>query len=445
MIYATQLKTNRLDSPNSLTPGKISFTWITEGNKAQTAFSIVILNGEQVVYESGKIESKENRFSPNFVSDGAKEYKWQITLFDTDGQCGDAAAGFFATVIKQEEWKGKWIDPEPGRTGTVRTKKTVRKQLQKLLFKKEVKEIRYPASYLKKQFEIKKEQLQNSTRLYITAHGVYTVYINGIELMDWVLAPGFTQYNKILNVQAYEIGAFLQEGTNEIIVCLCDGWYRGSMNNERDLDTFGTDVAVLCEVHSGKDMVCCSDQSWKATKEGPLGLNDLQLGEHFDASRSLEEAHWTNVEVKEYSFENLVGSDCQPVKEQERFKAKLITTPKGEKVLDFGQNFAGYVEINMTAIGGEELVLTHGETLDKDGNFTQENILEITKPAAYQQVFYRCKTGENFYHPISCFFGFRYVKVESTLDIRSEWFTGVAVYSDMEQTSVFECGNKLVK
>lgn len=444
MIHAAHLKTNRLYNPNSLTPGKITFTWTAEGGRMQTAFLVTISSEGQTVYDSGIITGKEYRFSPDFESDGAETYEWKITLYDADGEAGETSEGSFATVIGANDWTGKWIDPEPGRTDVERPKKSMGRQLQKLMFKTEPKEIRYPASYLKKQFEISQGQLQKSNRLYITAHGIYTVYLNGKEIMDFVLAPGFTGYNEILNVQAYDIDRLLQEGRNEIVVCLCDGWYRGSMNNERDLDTFGTDIALLCEVHSGKEVVCCSDHTWMTTKEGPLGQNDLQLGEHYDASRELEKAAWTKTVERDFSFANLTGSDCQPVREQERFKAKLITTPKGEKVLDFGQNFAGYVEMEFSANGGEELILTHGETLDKDGNFTQKNIIEITKPAAYQQVFYRCKAGDNFYHPVSCFFGFRYVKVESEMEISPEWFTGVALYSDMEQTAAFECGNQKV-
>jgi alpha-L-rhamnosidase len=187
-----------------------------------------------------------------------------------------------------------------------------------------------------------------------------------------------------------------------------------------------------------------SDESWATTNEGPLGLNDLQLGEHYDARRSLENASWHDVAVRDFALDNLVGSDCQPIREQEQFPARLIHTPNGEKVLDFGQNFAGYVRMEFDARGSETLILTHGESLDKNGNFTQANILAPTKPAAYQQVFYTCKQGRNVYQPSMCFFGFRYVRVETSMEVNPEWFTGVAVYSDMKQTAQFSCGNEKV-
>lgn len=444
MIRGTHLKVNRLYSPNSLTPGKVTFSWCVEGGLRQSAFSLKIYKENILVYKSGIIESDEQTYTPEFVTEGGGKWEWTLELYDENHISDSICRGEFGTVLKNSEWHAKWIDPEPMRKNVKKSKKNFISQTKKLIFKKEIDQVRYPATYLKKTFYMTEKQLKQQNRLYITAHGLYTVWINGKKLEDWVLAPGCTQYDSILNVQCYEITEYLKENQNDIEVCLTDGWYRGSMNNERDLNTFGADVALLCEFRTGKDIVFISDRSWMATKEGPLGLNDLQLGEYYNATKSLETAKWYPVEEKEYSFDNLTGSDCQPIKEKEYFAAKLIITPNGDKVLDFGQNFAGYVRMEFEANGNEQFILTHGETLDKNGNFTQKNILAATKPNAYQQVFYKCKAGVNRYQPISCFFGFRYVKVDTSMDLSPEWFTGVAVYSDMEQTAEFTCGNEKV-
>ncbi len=53
-----------------------------------------------------------------------------------------------------------------------------------------------------------------------------------------------------------------------------------------------------------------------------------------------------------------------PVTEMERFEGKVIKTPNGEMVIDYGQNLAGYVEFTIDAHAGELLILTHGESLD---------------------------------------------------------------------------------
>ena len=39
----------------------------------------------------------------------------------------------------------------------------------------------------------------------------------------------------------------------------------------------------------------------------------------------------------------------------------MFITPKGERVIDFGQNIAGYVSIDLTANKGDKIVISHAE------------------------------------------------------------------------------------
>ena len=445
MIKAAHVKINRLINPESLTAGEIFFTWTVEGTDMQKGFRLSIYEKQLLLYDSEEVLSSKMGFNPDFHARSGGVYTWKLYLLDEQGKQGTAAEGRFGTVLAREDWQAKWINPEPERPDVKNPDKNFRYQVKKLLLKKEPDIPRYPAAYLRKQFTVSEKQIAlKDQRLYATAHGLYDVWLNGIKVGDWVLAPGFTQYGDLLNVQAYDVTKYLHVGNNEIVVSLGDGWYRGSMNNERDLNTFGYDLAFLCELRAGDTILTMTEETWQATNEGPLGLNDLQLGERCDANKTLNLASWHSVKVENYGYHNLLGSDCQPIKEQEHFTPRLIQTPNGEKVLDFGQNFAGYVRMELEAKGGEMVVLTHGEALDKENCFTQKNILAITKPEAYQQVFYTCKPGKNVYQPTKCFFGFRYVKVETTLDISPDQFVGIAIYSDMEQTGFFSCGNEKV-
>lgn len=155
--------------------------------------------------------------------------------------------------------------------------------------------------------------------------------------------------------------------------------------------------------------------------------------------------------MKSFGYKNLICSHSVPIREQERLTAKLVITPKGERVLDFGQNMAGYVEFRISAKKGQRLVLTHGEMLDREGNFSDENIAagRNRKKRMHQRVEYICREGENHYKPKFCIFGFQYVKVETDMDIDPKDFTAHAVYSDMEVTGRFTCSdvrvNKLVQ
>lgn len=143
------------------------------------------------------------------------------------------------------------------------------------------------------------------------------------------------------------------------------------------------------------------------------------------------------------------ASDNVPVTEHEKFcDPHLIITPEGKKVLDFGQNIAGYVSFEINAHDGQKLLLRFGEMLDKDGEFTQKNIQcankKRTKVTPLQQVVYTCREGINRYKTKFAVFGFQYVLVEGDADWAPEDFTAIAVYSDMEETMKFECSDALI-
>ena len=127
------------------------------------------------------------------------------------------------------------------------------------------------------------------------------------------------------------------------------------------------------------------------------------------------------------------------MKECEHFSAIMKTAPSGKKILDFGQNFAGYLSFDLEAKAGEKIVLRFGELLDEQGELTQKNIQCSTKKKTtpLQQVIYTCKEGRNAYKTKFAIFGFQYVEVDTNIEIKPENFVGIAVYSAFEQTGIF--------
>ena len=315
-------------------------------------------------------------------------------------------------------WQAKWIDPELPHD----------------------KEQRQPASVLRRSFPVKSTE---NAFLYITCHGLYEARLNGRRVGDFVLAPGTGDYHKRLTVQCYEVSELLQPGENELTVTLGDGWYRGSVGIDGLRNYYGADLAMLCQLETGGKIVLCSDENWEASQQGPTRENDLQQGESYDA-RMEEISDWHSVTVRDCCYENLAPTESVPILEQERFAGKLLRTPNGETVIDFGQNLAGYTELRVNAKAGQTVTLWHGETLDENGNFTQSNFDpgDRNKNGIPQKLTYICKEGENVYRPRFAIFGFRYAKVETEIDLSDAAFTAVAVYSEMPQTGYFECGNE---
>ena len=315
-------------------------------------------------------------------------------------------------------WQAKWINPELQHEA----------------------EARQPASVLRRSFTV--ESTENAV-LYITCHGLYEATLNGQRVGDFVLAPGTGDYTKRLTVQCYDVSGLLCLGENELVVTLGDGWYRGSVGIDGLRNYYGADLALLCQLEIDGKAVLCSDERWEASQQGPTRENDLQQGETYDA-RMEEIRDWHGVTLRDFGYANLAPTKSVPILEQERFPGKLIRTPNGETVIDFGQNLAGYTELRVNAKAGQSITLWHGETLDENGNFTQKNFDpgDRNKHGGIpQKITYICKEGLNVWKPRFAIFGFRYARVETEIDLTDAAFTAIAVYSEMPQTGFFECGN----
>ena len=53
-------------------------------------------------------------------------------------------------------------------------------------------------------------------RLYVTARGIYEIYINGQRVGEDYFNPGVTQYNKTHLYQTFDVTDYVQIGQNAI-------------------------------------------------------------------------------------------------------------------------------------------------------------------------------------------------------------------------------------
>ena len=305
---------------------------------------------------------------------------------------------------------------------------------------------RYPASEFRKVFSLSADEVSGN-RLFITACGLYRATVNGMPVSADILEPGPGEYGKRIDVRVYPLDGLLHTGENELRVTLGDGWYRGCNGIDGTRNLFGTETAVKLSIER-KDgtLLLISDESFEASRSGPIRFNDLEQGEVFDA-RMENISDLKPVRVITPSAGALELSDCAPIREHEHFPGKLIKTPAGEQVLDFGQNLAGYVRFCLNAREGDIIILRHGETLDERGCFTQSNYDpgERNKEGGIpQKIEYICKEGRNEYRPCFSVFGFRYVKVETDIDLSDAIFEAIAVYSEMPRTGYFRCSDERV-
>ena len=419
-MRAIRLKTEHMVNPLGLQTANPTLSWNCADGITQTAYQIIAKSKNRIVWDSGKIASSQMSVEYGGSAAGARErIDWSVTLWDENGEPGQPESAWFEMGLMDGSWEAKWIDPE-----LPHEEKT-----------------RQPASVLRKTFFT---DTTENARLYITCHGMYKARINGKPAHSFVYAPGTDDYRKRLQYQVYDVTELLKSGENEIAVTLGDGWYRGNNGVDGLYNYYGSDLALLCQLEVSGKPVLMSDETWQASQSGPVRLNDMEKGETYDA-RMEAITNWHGVSVKDYGFDKLVCSNSVPILEQERFLGRIFKTPNGETVVDFGQNLAGYTELKVYGKAGQKITLWHGETLDENGNFTQSNFDpgERNKNGGIpQRVDYICKDGLNVYKPSFSYFGFRYAKVESDVDLTDAEFTAIAVYSEMPQTGFFTCDNE---
>ncbi len=266
--------------------------------------------------------------------------------------------------------------------------------------------------------------------LSATALGVYFAEVNGVRVGDAYLAPGWTSYNKTLQVQEYDITALVKEGKNVLTLTVGEGWCCGPLTWEKKRDTYKAQPAVCAQVAADGACVLLTDESWTA-RESHIRESGIYDGEHIDLTA--EKKPLTPIVVP-FDKKALVGQMCEPVRTIDRVPVQeVIRTPAGELVYDFGQNLVGVVEVRTPKDFAGTLTLRHAEIL-VNGNFYTDNLRSAKATDTFT-----CK-GAHVMSAEFTFHGFRYLKVEGA-ELPKECFTALVRHTDLRRTGRIQTDN----
>jgi alpha-L-rhamnosidase len=408
----------------------------TGNNILQTAYSIRVatdnkFSSGKVVWETGKVESGESiliTYGGSGLKSGTK-YFWQVRIWDNKGKASkwSETASWEMGLLAETDWKAKWIEME-GDT------------------------LQYaPSPHFRKEFNLGKSIA--SARIYVTSHGYYELNLNGKKVGDQVLTPGWTSYGKRLQYQVFDVTGMLVKGSNAIGAVLGDGWYRGSLAWSNNWAIYGKTLGLFMQMKvtftDGTETLITTDESWKASKDGAIRMNDIYNGETYDATKKLtgwsmpgyDEGKWSSVKTGDYKF-NLIASEGPAVRKIQEIKpVKIFRTPKGSLVVDMGQNMVGWVKLKVSGSKGTVVTLRHAEVMDKFGEFYTTNL----RGAKCQLTYTLAGTGEETYEPRFTFMGFRFVEVTGFPgELTADNLTGVVIHSDMQVTGKYESSNPLL-
>lgn len=300
--------------------------------------------------------------------------------------------------------------------------------------------------YLRREFRLDREVTRAT--VFSTAHGVYQVSINGVDVDDSVLKPGWTSYQERVLHDAVDVGHLLTETDNVLGVRLAGGWFteeygtRPGSGRRVYGDQPSAAVQLWIEFADGSAETICTDDRWRASTEIPLVSSGIYAGERVDARLAqpgwdragFDDSGWGPVEVTTMPVAPAVAL-AEPIRRTQELPVwSVLVTPSGKTVLDFGQNLVGRLRIRVAGERGQVVTLRHAEVLE-GGEL-------CTRPLRFARAtdeFVLAGTGLEVFEPEFTFHGFRYVQVDGWPgDLDPSQITAVVVGSDMVRTCWFD-------
>jgi alpha-L-rhamnosidase len=454
LFRVMELRTEYHDNPQGMDVVKPRFSWILTGevrNRFQSAYQILVAtspdslvknNGD--AWDSGKVTSN----STNQVEyDGiplssSATYYWKVKVWDETGQESNwsESSHWSMGLLKFSNWKGLFISHDVGYDKT--------DKYDSLYLP--------PARYLRKAFILSKS-IKKATA-YTTALGLYELRLNGNKVGDDYFAPGWTDYNKRLYYQTYDITNSIKQGENVIGAVIADGWYAGYVGYgllvrlDKVREYYGVNPAFMGQIHleyeDGTIEIIATDTSWKSS-QGAIREADILMGESYDGrmensgwdAPGYNDNAWKSPKVYTYPNGKLEVHPGNLVKNTERIRPLKITEPEpGTYVFDLGKNIAGIAELKLQGPEGTTVQLRFGEILKSDGNIQTENL----RLARATDTYILNGNGVETWQPKFTYHGFQYIEVtgfpgKPTLDA----VTGLVLSSIETDASTFSSSNAM--
>jgi alpha-L-rhamnosidase len=333
-------------------------------------------------YDGPELRSRQRRY-------------WRVSARDVTGAEIAGEAGWFeAGLADPGDWTASWIAAPRRRFA---------------------RESWDPAPHLRQVFQVDDWECP---RLYITALGLYRVWLNGVELTASArLRPGWTDYRRRVLHQTYDCEGVLRRGRNVIAIVLAKGWYAGRVGLLREPGLYGDRPAVLAQLESRPGApVMITDASFSAGF-GAIQATDLLRGEVQDLRQEpsgwrevdFDADGWVPVEVVEVPDDLVITPQPHDsISPHREFPGRLVRAhARGPAVYDFGQNLVGWTRLETSCLPSVDLIVRHGEILTAEKLVYRDNL----RGAFQTDTFTVPDAGPHVLEPMFGFHGFRYAEV----------------------------------
>ena len=330
-----------------------------------------------------------------------------------------------------------------------------------------------PNTLLRRRFKFEKDN--QKYYLKVGCLGYYIAYINGKRVGDYELNSDWTQYNKTIYFDIYDVTDYLVDGENVIAFELGNGMYNpsplrlfGKYNLRERLGAIGEPCIIAGLYKEEKECILKTDNTWKVG-QGPLLFNNLYLGERIDLRairkgwnlKDFDDIKWCNAFVDNNKKGKLIPSYIPKIRKKKKVVPSIIKeNDKGNLIVDFEETLSGMVNISFKGIEGKKIKLIYGENLYNDntvdctstlvghvGMFLEEANIKFEggpgAPELARQLdeIISCE-GINDYENKFTYHSFRYIEIvglkkEDILNIEAYY-----VYSDVDIVGRINTSNK---
>jgi alpha-L-rhamnosidase len=438
-----------------------SFSWQLPADgsvQRQSAYRIVVasepglLPDRADLWDSGEVKTDQS----TWVSYQGKAFAsrqrayWQVRFWDEKERVSEWSepASFELGLLHNEDWKGQWIQMNgekvfpPPEQWTADDQTSPSKKMDVLI-----------PEYLRKQFKLNAPITK--ARLYVSARGLYEIFLNGSRVGRDYMTPGWTTYRSWIESLTYDVTQQVREGENVIGATIAQGWYAGRISPPRRYTGLRPDLICQLEVTlaNGERVVIATDGSWKATNQGPIRFAGIFDGEVYDARREMpgwnsvgfDDSKWGPVLVK--SIDPAVALSPKehfPVRITRELPSLKVTEPQsGKYVFDFGQNMVGWPQLTIPVRAGETIQVRTAEMLKQDGTLYTDNY----RTARSTDYYTAARNGIVTWHPEFTFHGFRYVELSgfpAGTKPDASWVKGMVLHSDFERIGHFSSSSDML-
>jgi alpha-L-rhamnosidase len=280
----------------------------------------------------------------------------------------------------------------------------------------------------------------------VSALGLYHLRVNGQPATDQALTPGWTEYDLRLEYQTLDLAPLLRRGDNTLELTLGNGWW---LLHHPGFRQAGRDTRLTAALQldltwaDGTARRITTDDSWTARPSATL-FNHLYHGEVRDCAPDFGASRPSlPVEVVSPPAAVLVAQQAEPIRCSARIAPlSLSRTPRGSWLADFGENLAGWVELQPPTTHTPRIAVTHAELLRADGSLNTDNLRTARATCLYLNV----GPGYGPLAPRFTYHGFRYAEIHGwPPDAAPPAPVACFVHADLAPASTFACSDPLLE